>query len=127
MEIYYLDILLQGVSLKGRHLGHVDVKAETPVISWRESLPMFSLLALILPLIITQYLFINLFNKHPWSNDWLCTLLASIQKEIGIRLNPCPGGIYNLVEEEEKTNEKIVTIEKDGKHWCYDTYGAPSW
>lgn len=57
----------------------------------------------------------------------MCTLLASIQKEIGRRLNPCPGGIYSLVEEEEKTNEKIVTIEKDGKHWCYDTYGAPSW
>lgn len=37
METYYLDILLQGVSLKGRHLGHVDVKADTLVKFLRES------------------------------------------------------------------------------------------
>lgn len=95
-----LDTSSRGV-IAGKAPGHVDVKADTPVIF---------LSALILPLIYHP-VFIHSFNKHPWGNDWLCALWVSIQKEVVMRLNPCPEG----VEEEEKKNEKIVTTEKDGK------------
>lgn len=97
-----------GVSLKGRHLGHVEMK----VPSWYSSLDIlervttnvFSLPALILPSICTQ-VFIYSFSKH-MKRDGVFALLAPTKVERWTRLNLWPWEIYLLIEEQEKTNEK---------------------
>lgn len=81
METCDLDIPLLGVSCKGKHLGHMDVKAGSgyscPYVLERESTNALSLSAPILPLICNQVCIYS-FNKHPWSNGQLCALLEPI-------------------------------------------------
>lgn len=90
---------------------------------WRVTIIVLSLPALILPQPYNQ-VFIYSFNKYPWSNDQTCGLLESVETVSWIRLNLCPQR-FSLLEEDEKTNEKI---ERDDKHMvlCGHTEGDPS-
>ena len=113
METYYLDISisLQGVSLKGQHLGYVCVRAGSwysSSTSWRESLStcfLYQRWSFLQS--ITKYSFIHSINIHGAMTK--CALLESVEIESWIRLNLCPQK-FSLPEEDEKTNETIVTL-----------------